>query len=312
MMQCCCVPGCYNKAGMTSLRGSSRLSFHCFPQNNDRLAAQWRRCIGREDVSRRMRICSDHFLVSDFLGGGRHRKLRRGVIPSIIPATPSPLHTQTARMNVWKLHTPTALEVTAEDRACRDVASSSPSSRDSSPAPPTPSHHPQSPWSVQQHQQREAAALALLGLQTAETASWSQRETAAMGLLGLQSSSWSIQQRDAALGLLRLQAGQPSHISAPVQWQQQQREMAALGLLGLQTTCTPRSMQEQREAAAMGLLGLQHGFHVGQQLLNTSDPRQRGMLHSSFAQLMHMHALEHQYKLMQLHLLQRTASSSKD
>ena len=91
----CCVPLCHNSAGGHTERerlGVPKVSFHCFPDVNSTRGKEWiqkiRRDHGRDFiVTKRTKICSDHFMPNDFvlsdqsLQGGR-RRLKSSAVPS--------------------------------------------------------------------------------------------------------------------------------------------------------------------------------------------------------------------------------------
>lgn len=96
----CCVPLCNNSAGGHKERerlGVPKVSFHCFPDVKSSRGKEWiqkiRRDLGRDfTITKATKICSDHFMPSDFLvddqslQGGR-RRLKSTAVPSVFAWT---------------------------------------------------------------------------------------------------------------------------------------------------------------------------------------------------------------------------------
>ena len=84
----CCVPGCYNSSGENTFRDeSSKVSFHNLPDVKSKKGKTWIGLIHRdlnEDfvVTKSTKICSDHFLSTDFLLNCERRRLKPDAVPS--------------------------------------------------------------------------------------------------------------------------------------------------------------------------------------------------------------------------------------
>ncbi|XP_065890698.1 uncharacterized protein [Dysidea avara] len=87
----CCVPGCYNSSGKNKFRDeSSKVSFHNLPDVKSKKGKTWIGLIHHdlnEDfvVTKSTKICSDHFLSTDFLLNCERRRLKPDAVPSCFP-----------------------------------------------------------------------------------------------------------------------------------------------------------------------------------------------------------------------------------
>ena len=84
----CCVPQCNNSAGMNKYQdASSKISFHNLPDVKSRRGKEWIqkiRCDPSSDfvITKRTKICSDHFVSTDFVLNSKRRQLKPNAVPS--------------------------------------------------------------------------------------------------------------------------------------------------------------------------------------------------------------------------------------
>ena len=91
----CCVRGCHN-----SSESRKDLSWHGLPRNDGQLLKIWTTKIGRDprhfNVTKHTKICSEHFLNSDFIEPESVKKrLKKNAVPSVFKCSerqPKPEH----------------------------------------------------------------------------------------------------------------------------------------------------------------------------------------------------------------------------
>ena len=89
----CCVPDCRNSSARNkecTKQGLDKISFHAFPDIKSAKGKQWIKLIRRDpgshfDVTKGTKICSAHFVLDDFVSGGKNRCLKKNAVPSIFP-----------------------------------------------------------------------------------------------------------------------------------------------------------------------------------------------------------------------------------
>ncbi|GAB6027020.1 hypothetical protein CHUAL_013749 [Chamberlinius hualienensis] len=88
----CCVPYCKSESGK---KNTLSVSFHDFPLASETLSMQWINNISRQDwkPSDTSKVCSLHFLPTDYKCGGKLKRLLPNAVPSVFPQQVTNSHT---------------------------------------------------------------------------------------------------------------------------------------------------------------------------------------------------------------------------
>ena len=113
MVKSCSAYGCQNRL----IPGKSDLTFHAFPTRNIELRKKWIQAVRRMNFEPKShdRICSDHFLPSDFRDDTSLliKLLKEDAVPSVFKGFPTHLQTPAKKRRVLERVPAVATEVPA-------------------------------------------------------------------------------------------------------------------------------------------------------------------------------------------------------